>query len=115
VEAEPHTQGGVLTVSGTIGATVTAIKASAGQLYGWWLFNNNATIVYCQIFNVAAGSVTLGTTTPTLSFGIPIGSAANILSDMGIAFGTAISFAFTTTRSGSTAPAVTCDYNFFYF
>jgi hypothetical protein len=115
VETEPHTQGGVLTVTGTIGATATAIKASAGQLYGWYIGNNNSTIVYCQIFNVASGSVTLGTTAPTLSFMIPANCAANVLNPMGIAFGTAISFAFTTTRSGLTGPAVTCDYNFFYF
>ena len=110
----PATSGGLSVVSGTIGATATAIKASAGQLYGWYLFNSNATIVYCQIFNIASGSVSLGSSTPALSFGIPAGAAANILGAIGIAFGTAMSFAFTTTRSGSTGPASTVDYNFFY-
>jgi hypothetical protein len=111
----PVTQGGTLTATGTIGATATAVKASAGQIYGWYIFNNNVGFVYCQIFDLATGSVTLGTTAPKLSFGIPAGSAANVLNAMGIAFSTAISIAFTTTRSGLTGPANTVDYNFMYF
>jgi hypothetical protein len=108
----PVTSGGLSIVTGSVGGTATAIKASAGQLYGYHLFNTTAAVAYVQIFNVAAGSVTLGTTTPTISIGIPASGGVTVNFDKGIAFGTAMSFACTTTRTGSTG--ATCDVNFFY-
>lgn len=108
----PVTSGGLLIVTGSVGATATAIKASAGQLYGYHLFNTTAAVAYVQIFNVASGSVTVGTTAPTMSVGIPASGGVTVNWDKGIAFGTAISFACTTTRTGSTG--ATCDVNFFY-
>ena len=106
--------GGLLSNSGSITNTATAIKASAGQLYGWYFYNSNAGVVYCQIFDAASGSVSVGSTTPKLSFGIPTGSGANILAGAGIQFLNAITIAFTTTRSGGSAPAGSVDYNIFY-
>ncbi len=97
-----------------VGAAATSVKSSAGQLYGYYIYNSNASAVYVQIFNTASGSVTLGTTAPVLSLGIPTGSAANVSIVGGLAFGTAISWACTTTRAGSSAPSNTCDANFFY-
>lgn len=108
----PTTAGGLSIVTGSVGATATAIKASAGQLYGYHLFNTTAAVAYVQIFNVASGSVALGTTAPTMSIGIPASGGVTVNFDKGIAFGTAISFACTTTRTGSTG--ATCDVNFFY-
>ena len=112
VTDSPATSGGLSIVTGSVGATATAIKASAGQLYGYHLFNTTAAVAYVQIFNVASGSVTLGTTSPTLSIGIPASGGVTVNFDKGIAFSTAISFACTTTRTGSTG--ATCDVNFFY-
>lgn len=114
VQVKPTTSGGLSMASGTIGATKTAIKASAGQLYGYYIYNANASVVYVQVFNAASASVTLGTTAPDLSLGIPATSAANVEFTNGIAFGTAITIAITTTRSGSTGPGSTVDYNIFY-
>jgi len=108
----PVTSGGLSIVTGSVGATATAIKASAGQLYGYHLFNTTAAVAYVQIFNVATGSVTLGTTAPTMSIGIPASGGVTVNFDKGIAFSTAISFACTTTRTGSSG--ATCDVNFFY-
>ena len=102
------------TATGSITTTVTAVKASAGTLLGWYLFNSNSVTVYCQIFDLATGSVSLGTTAPKLSFGIPAGLGANLGFMPGIKFSTAISVAFTTTRAGSTAPANTVDFNFWF-
>jgi hypothetical protein len=110
----PATSGGVSFASGSVGATATNIKTSAGQIYGWYIGNSNSTAVYCQIFNKTAANVTLGTTAPDMSFYIPATAAANLMNDIGIAMGTAISIAFTTTRTGSTAPTNTVDYNFYY-
>lgn len=110
----PATSGGTSIYSGSLTTTVTDIKASAGQLYGWQIGNTNATNVYVQIFNLGHASVTLGTTPPTMSLFIPTGGGATINLPQGIAFGTAISVACTTTRTGSTAPASSVDLNFFY-
>lgn len=108
----PVTSGGLSIVTGSVGATATAIKASAGQLYGYHLFNTTAAVAYVQIFNVAAASVTLNTTVPTFSIGIPASGGVTVNFDKGIAFSTAISFACTTTRTGLTGATV--DVNFLY-
>lgn len=110
----PATSGGLSIYSGSIGATATSVKGSAGQVYGWYIYNSNASAVYVQVFNVVSGSVTLGTTSPTFSLGIPASSGANVSFDSGIAMGTAITVAVTTTRSGSTGPGSTVDLNIFY-
>ena len=110
---------GMQTASNSISNTVTAIKASGtntpSTLYGWYFFNNNSAVSYCQIFDVSAtGSVTLGTTAPTMSFGIPAFGGANAFPNQGIKFSNGIVIAMTTTRAGSTAPTTSVDYNIFY-
>jgi hypothetical protein len=110
----PATSGGLSFKSAQTGATATAIKASAGQLYGYDLYNNNSTQAYVQIFNVASGSVTLGTTVPDMVIVIPANGGRNVEYNNGIAFSTAISYACTTTRTGSSAMANAIDVNFFY-
>jgi hypothetical protein len=100
--------------AGVVGATVTAIKASPGQLFGWYFYNDNAVKTYVQFFNKVVGSVTLGVTAPDFVFVIPPSSGANALNDIGIGFDTALSFAMTTTRTGAASPPNDCDYNFFY-
>jgi hypothetical protein len=87
-----------------LSTTVQSVKGSAGKLGGWYIYNPNASAAFVQIFNVSSGSVTLGTTTPTLSLGVPATSAANLMSGEGVDFGTAISIAATTTATGNTAP-----------
>lgn len=108
------TSGGLSFTDGTMNATKTQVKGSAGQLYGWYIYNPNASAVYVQIYNLASASVTVGTTVADLALGIPATSAANVFSDIGLAMGTGITFAITTTRGGSTSPASTVDYNFWY-
>ena len=93
--------------------TVQTVKASAGSLCGWHVFNPNTSVAYLQIFDVA-GSVTLGTTTPKLSLGIPAGGGANLLVPLGISFANTIKLACTTTETGSTAPASGLTVNIFY-
>lgn len=98
-----------------LAGTVTSVKSSAaGTLAGWYIFNPAATVCYIQIFDVAtAGAVTLGTTVPTRSMGLPIGSAANIPAVApGIAFANGIQVASTTTATGSTPCGTGSDVNF---
>lgn len=108
------TSGGLSVYSGSIQAAATAVKVAAGQLYGWYVTNPNSLVSYVQFFDLATGSVTLGTTTPKFSIGIPANGAANVAWPVGIAFTTAITVACTTTRTGLTAPTNSVDLNFFY-
>jgi hypothetical protein len=102
---QPATSGGWSISSQTaLTNTVVAAKASAGQVGGHMFYNPNSSVSYIQVFNVASGSVTLGTTAPTLVIPLPAGAAANVEWANGIAFGAAISFAATTTATGNTAP-----------
>lgn len=122
VVAQPHTNGGCLVANMTSGDTFTAltnsaqaIKASAGQLYGWYIYNPNATAAYVNIYNIAAASVTVGTSTPQMNIVIPATSAANILGAVGIEFTNAgFSASATTTGGGNTAPGTALEANFFY-
>lgn len=122
VVVDPHTIGGWLTamMTGADGSTILtnaaqAIKASAGVLGGWYIYNPNVTAVYISIYNTAAGSVTVGTTNPQMSLCIPATSAANLLGTSGVLFTNAgFSVAATTTAGGNTAPSTGVEANFFY-
>jgi hypothetical protein len=94
--------------------TKVAVKASAGNLYGYHIYNPNTSVVYIQIFNLASASVTLGTTTPTMVLVVPANGWLELMFPVPISFGTAITLAATTTASGSTAPSSTLIANFFY-
>ena len=91
-----------------------AVKASAGTFYGYHFQNPNTSGAWVQIYNVAAGSVTVGTTTPNISFFVPAGGALDTMGSVPIAFGTAISTAATTTAGGGTAPTTNLVANVFY-
>lgn len=80
--------------------TEEEVKASAGTVYGWYFFNNSTSIRYLKFYNATAASVSVGTTTPVMTFPIPAvssgGIAANMLGGVGIKFDTAITVAVTT-------------------
>jgi hypothetical protein len=88
------------------------IKGTAGQLYWVHAVNLTATILYLKFYNATAASVTVGTTTPDLTFPVPSagdtnGAGFNIAIPNGIAFGTALTVAATTgfADNDSGAPA----------
>lgn len=91
-------------LNGALSTTVQTVKASDGRFGGYYFFNPNTDPVYIQIFDVS-GTVTLGTTTPKLSFGVPKGGGANLEFLRGIPFANAIKIAATTTPTGSSAPS----------
>jgi hypothetical protein len=70
------------------------------------VWNGTSAAVFVQVFNLATGSVTLGTSTP--DWEIPCAAstycAAGIPPTVGAAFGTAISIAATTLEKGSASP-----------
>lgn len=108
VNVKPTTSGG-LTIFRSIDLDESEeeVKASAGQLYGWYIFNAAATTHYVKLYNATAASTTVGTTTPILTIPVPAGAAANVEFTNGIAFSTALSAAATTgvADSDTGAPA----------
>ena len=86
-------------------ATDQTVKASAGKVYGYYIYNPEAAVTFVHFYNDVIANVTVGTTPPQFTLAIPAGAAANLMSDIGITFGTAITVAATTTAGGNTAPA----------
>lgn len=84
-----------------LNSTAVAVKASAGQVYGFFGVNRSTSPRYLRFYNVASGSVTVGTTAPLIG---PIEIPANandhtaffVNISAGIEFTTAISMAATT-------------------
>lgn len=113
VSIQPRTTNGWLVGNFTSGDTYTAltnsaqvIKASAGKFGGYYIYNPNASATYVMVYNIAAASVTVGTSTALLVFCIPATSAANLELVHGIPFSNAgWSIAAATTGGGNTAPA----------
>lgn len=88
---------------------VQTVKSSAGAIYAIEVSNPNAADAYLQLFNLASGNVTVGTTAPTLSFFVPAGDGVNDgamdkIFSVPIKFGTAINYACTTTATGNGDP-----------
>ena len=110
VNIAPATSGGASLYSDNdIDETAVAVKASAGQVYSFEVTNFDATPVWLHFYNIAQGSVTVGTTTPTYTYAVPTsgdGNGAGISHTFvnGIEFDTAITIAVTTTVGGSAGP-----------
>lgn len=106
----PVTSGG-LTISRVISAAstnATSAKASAGQVYGWYVSNVNAAARYLKLYNKASAP-TVGTDTPVMTILIPgntAGAGATVAFENGIAFGTGIAYALTTGVADSDTGAV---------
>ena len=85
-------------------ASAIAVKSSAGNLYMVHIENSNSSKAYLQFYDLGAGSVVVGTTTPTLTLLIPATGGYDGFLPVPFAFATAISIAATTTATGGTAP-----------
>lgn len=123
VNLHPHTSGGLDTfnASGADGAdtgvltgTAVAVKASAGQLYGYYIFNPNDEASFVNFYNIAQGSVTVGSSNVKLQLTIPAGMAANVSLPHGVAFGTAITVSATKTAGSATNPDTGLDVQLYY-
>lgn len=125
VTPTPGTTGGWSSINATAADGATActnsaqvLKASAGTFGGYYTNNPNTGDTWLHIYNVAAASVTVGTTAPKLTFrmpGIATNSvAANLEITNGIQFDTAMSFACTSTATGNGAPANALESDLFF-
>jgi hypothetical protein len=94
-----------------LSTTVLQVKGSAGVLGMVQCANSNASLAFIQIFDSATtASVTLGTTKPVLSLGIPPTSVGGTgPTSVGFAFQNGIQVAATTTATGSSAPSTALD------
>jgi hypothetical protein len=117
VSLTPGTTGGLtpfhLIAAGSTNAT--NLKASGGQVFGWFIRNFAATDRKVAFHNTAG--------TPTAGAGVihtvnvPAGSAANVFSDIGITFATGIAITTVTDITDAGATAVTAndlDINIFF-
>jgi hypothetical protein len=90
-----------------IGSTALAIKATSTTLYYLDIDNTaNAAISYLKLYNLASGSVTVGTTAPDWIIMIAASTRLTIPIPAGTAFGTALAAACLTAggTAGTTAP-----------
>lgn len=117
----PLTSGGMSVFNANTGDTYTAltngaqaIKAAAGQVYGWHIHNPSNATAYVLFYNVAAASVTVGTTTALFLLSIPTLGMSDVMLTKGIPFDTAIAIAAATTGGGNSAPATALEATIFY-
>lgn len=103
----PGTSGGCTSARAISAASTnaTSVKASAGQLYGYSLFNNGLTAVYFKFYNKASAP-TVGSDTPVLTLMVPAESGLNLNLANGIVFGTGIAYAVTTGMADADTVAV---------
>ena len=94
--------------------TVVSVKAAPGILGAVYCYNPQGAAAHIQIFDAAStGAVTLGTTKPKLSFGIPTASANGMpLASVGIGFLAGIQVAVTTTATGASSSSMDCSLTF---
>lgn len=117
IPVTPATSGG-LTVYHLVSAATTnatVVKASAGQLYGWYIFNN-ASSMRKLVFHNSSSSPTAGASI-FFTLNIPAGSAANLSGAIGIAFSSGIAITTVTdlADNGTTAVAANdLNINLFY-
>lgn len=113
----PNTSGGLTTYhlvsAGSTNATV--VKNSAGQLFGWYIYNSNAAARKVAFHN-ASSTPTAGASI-FFTLMIPPSSGANVFSDIGIPFSTGISITTVTGLADNDSAAVAANdliINLFY-
>lgn len=102
VTTQPHTKGGCsIFRSLDLDETEEDVKTSPGQVYGMWVTNTATSTRFIKFYNATAASVTVGSTTPVITIGIPGNSSDDVSGHfanggLGLEFDTAISVAATT-------------------
>lgn len=97
-----------------LSSTKQAVNASAGNLYGYHIYNPNGVVIYIQLFNLASASVTIGSTSPTAVIAVPPLGWADATPATPISFSTALTIAATTTSTGSGTPTTALLFNAWY-
>lgn len=93
-------------------STAVTVKSSKGRVYGYHVENPNGAKSYVQFFDHAAPTV--GTTSAVLRLFVPANGGLDMVFPLGIQFETAITYACTTTATGTTGPTVGLVVNVLY-
>lgn len=101
VQQNPTTSSGPATSVGLLTANTTAasVKSSAGNLYGFSIYNPNSSLCVMQVFNTS--SVTLGTTQELLDIPVLPTGGNNMVLNFPVNFSADIYVASTTAAHGS--------------
>jgi hypothetical protein len=70
------------------------VKASAGRVYGWYVFNTSIAAKYLKLYNLSIAP-SPGTDTPLMTIPIPPGSGSNVWFAGGISFPVGIGIGIT--------------------
>lgn len=106
VVIEPQTSGGTIGFHriSTADANAVNVKASAGQVYGWDIANNNASWRYIKLHNTG-GTPTAGSGV-VRTIGVPPNGKATYFNEIGIAFSTGIAMTAVTGAADNNTSAV---------
>lgn len=100
--------------------TAQAVKTRPGDIYFIEASNPNVVDAFLHLFDLAVAGVTVGVTTPKLSLLVPAGSSSSVRGGVDkffnppIGFGTAITYACTTTPTGADDPSTGLTVNIGY-
>lgn len=78
-----------------LGTGGVSIKSSAGQIYGWFLFNNSSSIKFIKLYNKNSRP-SIGHDAPFMTIPLPAGGGANVNFTSGITFTHGIGIGATT-------------------
>ena len=84
--------------------TAQSVIQRSGSVYFMEVQNSNSSDAYIQLFDVATGSVTVGTTAPKQSFLVPAQGAMDKQWRRGLKFNTAICYACTLGATNDSDP-----------
>jgi hypothetical protein len=102
----------------SVNTTPLLVKGSKTRLVGYHIFNPGTAAAFLQLFDVAAvASVTLGSTVPVMSLGVPAGGAVFVpANDASVSwdFFSGIVMAASATYNGSGAPNASLIVNLAY-
>ena len=68
-----------------INTTGASIKNAAGQLYGYFLYNNSSSVRFVKIYDIT-GAPVVGTNVPVMTIPLPFSGGANLSLSCGISF-----------------------------
>lgn len=103
----PLLSGAILLQDSAAANAAVAVKASSAVVYEIEVDNSaNGAATYLKVFNVAGGSVSVGTTAPDFIFMVPASVSRTLVLPSGLTFGTALSYCAVTSAgtAGSTSP-----------
>jgi hypothetical protein len=87
--------------------TGVVIKSTAGEVGGWYFYNNNASVRYVKLYDKATAPTSADT--PKLTIPLPANAGANLVSAAGIDFANGIGIRATTAVADNDTGAPTAN------